>query len=125
MSNPTTMRAEVYKNLHTGTWSVRDLGVGRVVAHPLAVVIADADFVVRKAGRARVLREKRKNVHAFIRGTILDMYIVDFPDNLEELDKATYNPYNNETFVDSTTGHPITSSKLVYMDVLRGLYYLK
>lgn len=120
------MRSEVYKNLHTGTWSVRDLGVGRVVAHPLAVLISDADFVVRKSGRERVLREQRKNVHAFVRGTIMDMYIVDKPDDLSErFGKATYNPYNNDSFIDCDTGEPVKHSSLVYMDVLRGLYYLK
>lgn len=120
------MRAEVYKNLHTGTWSVRDLGVGKVIGHPMAVLVSDADFVVRKSGRERVLREQRKNVHAFVRGTVMDMYIFDKPDDLSErFDKATYNPYNNETFVDAETGAPVTSSSLVYMDVLHGLYYLK
>jgi hypothetical protein len=116
-------RAEVYKNLHTGTWSVRDLGVGKVVAHPLAVLVSDADFVVRKSGRERVLREQRKNVHAFVRGTIIDMYIFDEPD-LSEMRSATYNPYQNKTFVDTITGNSVSDSSLVYMHVLHGLYYL-
>jgi hypothetical protein len=43
----------------------------RVTAHPDAVRLSSAVFVVRQAGRKRVLREKRKNVHAWIEGELI------------------------------------------------------
>ena len=67
------MRVEVYRNLHKGCLSVRHKG--RVIRHLLhgePLTLSDAQLVVGQAGRARVLREKRKNVHAVIRGTVVE-----------------------------------------------------
>ena len=89
-------KIEVYKNLHTGTWSLRDSKSGLVVEHPLCVVIYDAQFVVRPAGRLRVLKENRKNVHAFVRGTrgnLDDVNLGDFTLGV------TYDPYIHDSFV--------------------------
>ena len=61
------MKIEVYWNLHKEMFSVRHKG--KVIAHVACINVKDAKFVVQKAGRERVLREKKKNVHAFIRGT--------------------------------------------------------
>lgn len=118
------MRVEVYRNLHTGTWSVRDIGVGRVIAHPNEVQIADAKFVVRAGGRERVLREKRKNVHAFIRGSLMNIHKILASDTLLDLNKAKYNPYENDSFVDVNSNNPVISSEFVYMSVDDGVYYL-
>lgn len=43
---------------------------GRVVAHAKGVALDDARTIVSQAGRERVLREGRKNVHAYIEGYI-------------------------------------------------------
>ena len=64
------MRVEVYFNLHKKTFSVRSCRTGRVIHHTDKVHIANPEFVVRKAGRERVLREGKKNVHAFVRGDV-------------------------------------------------------
>lgn len=116
------MRAEVYKNLHTGTWSVRDIGVGKVVDHPLTVVIKDAMFVVRPAGRQKVRSEKRKNVHAFVKGNVISTNFINF--DYSKWRKATYNPYVNDTFVDVETGDPVHHAYMVSMNVDSGVYYL-
>lgn len=63
------IRVEVYWNLHKKCWSVRRAG-GRVLYHASAVTLDDVTWVVQPAGRARVLREGKKNVHAFARGTL-------------------------------------------------------
>lgn len=62
---------EVYRNLRAPgiTYSVRQ--GGRVVAHTTAVMLQDATFVVREAGRQRVLSTGHKNVHAWVRGRIV------------------------------------------------------
>jgi hypothetical protein len=68
------MRISAYFNLHRRLFSVRaDSGPlrGRVIAHARAVIIDDASCHVSAAGRERVRREQRKEVHAFIRGTLV------------------------------------------------------
>ena len=62
------MRVEVYFNLHRKLWSVRDLSTGLVVDHVDEIAIKDPSFAVQPAGRRKVLKEGRKNVHAFVRG---------------------------------------------------------
>ncbi|RWM84294.1 hypothetical protein [Mesorhizobium sp.] len=91
------MRVEVYWNFNRKCYSVRALegpSKGRVIGHRERVNIHNAKFVVRKAGRDRVRREKRKNVHAFVRGDL---------DCLGVLDEPTvgvgYNPYQWDSFM--------------------------
>ena len=62
------MRVEVYFNLHRKLWSVRDLSTGLVVDHVDEIAIKDPSFAVQPAGRAKVILQGRKNVHAFVRG---------------------------------------------------------
>lgn len=64
-------KVDVYKNLHNGLWSVRSRSTGRVIAHVEECTVENAKFVVQPAGRQRVLSQKRKNVHAFVRGDLL------------------------------------------------------
>ena len=108
------MRVEVYRNLHKNCWSVRDLSTGRVVAHQTAVTIADARFVVRPSGRARVIAEKRKNVHAFVRGewmmgNVMSQFIFD------NSSRVSYNPYKHPYFYEVETEEAVTSSALVHL----------
>ena len=60
----------VYRNLHKKCWSVQQKQKGRwkVVAHAESITLLDCVFRVSEAGRQRVLRESRKNVHAYIQG---------------------------------------------------------
>ena len=114
------MRVEVYRNLHKNCWSVRDLSTGRVVAHQTAVTIADARFVVRPSGRARVIAEKRKNVHAFVRGEWMsgsDMTLFDFtdPNGKTLMRRVSYNPYKYPYFYNVGTEEAVTSSGLVHL----------
>ena len=64
------MRAQakhyVYRNLHRQCWSVRLRG--KVIDHVDSIILMRARFQVGEAGRQRVLREQRKNVHAFVVG---------------------------------------------------------
>ena len=59
----------VYKNLHRGCWSVKQGGL--VKAHALELNLYDCTIKVSQAGQARVRKEKRKNVHAGIKGLSL------------------------------------------------------
>lgn len=97
-------RSEVYFNLHKKCLSVRDTG-GRV-RHASAVVMTDITFAVQPAGRARVVREGKKNVHAFVRGTVKSEYGLDTETGLladlagkNGYRRVTYDPYKYESFV--------------------------
>lgn len=64
------VQVDAYRNLRAGGYSLRDRKTGRVVAIVDAVTLRDAKFVVQPAGRTRVLATGRKQVHAFVRGTV-------------------------------------------------------
>lgn len=63
----------VYWNIHRKQWSVQRKGPKgwRVALTTPALALAECSFSVSQAGRNRVLREKRKNVHAFVVGKLL------------------------------------------------------
>ena len=106
------MRVEVYYNLHKNVFSVRHKG--RVIQHTKMAVIKDAEYVVRPSGRAKVLREGKKNVHAFVRGEWLSVPSIFRP--LLLIDKTvTYNPYKYSTFVEALTDEPIHASDLAVL----------
>lgn len=122
------MRVFVYRNLHKQVWSVIALEgqhKGRVVVHaPYVQLYGAIKFNVREAGRQRVIREKRKNVHAGIQGDILlvsdgvyrydNVQIVNaraIPMEYAAYDpmsEVTYNPYKYSTFVEKVTEAPVT-----------------
>lgn len=115
------MADEVYRNLRTGTWSLRSNG--KVIDHPYGIVVLNATFVVQPAGNRRVRQEGRKNVHAFVRGERSYMSMQDRVRLIPRMRKATYNPYQNTAFVDSETGEEIFKADLVIMDIDKGVFY--
>lgn len=98
---------DVYRNLHRRCWSVRHRGIVR--SHCDVVTLADATFRVSEAGRQRVLRERRKNVHAVVRGTLVSNDGVVGEGALE----VSYNPYKGGTFFHVLTGAPIHKAEVV------------
>lgn len=88
---------EVYRNLHNGMLSVRQQGL--VVAHVHTIDLSSVEFKVNEAGRQRVIREKKKNVHAFVCGL---MIAANAPsgDNVQRYWKrVSYNPYKSGAFM--------------------------
>tara|TARA_R100001244_G_scaffold29457_1_gene28645 strand:+ start:710 stop:1147 length:438 start_codon:yes stop_codon:yes gene_type:complete len=115
---------EVYKNLHRGCWSVRQSGIVRF--HTYAIALEQCQFKVSESGRQRVLKEKRKNVHAFIKGIFIrkdDLVDRDFggPFLLVEGDKVTYDPYTMSTF--KHLGEPCHTMDAVVLNTV-GVYEL-
>lgn len=109
------MKVDVYRNLKTGGFSVRSrerVNYGRVISNQDLVVIKNARFIVQPAGKKKVLREKKRNVHAFIRGD----YAVGFLTQ-SQLDKfkieVTYNPFNMDDFYIKSNGQQIYKAPLV------------
>ena len=97
-------RVEVYRNLHNGCMSIRR--DGKVVKHLqpwMTLYLQDVKFAVQPAGREKVFRERKKNVHAFVRGTVVKAEAHNLKETFKEKCKVwvTYNPYQNDTFVAS------------------------
>ena len=110
---------EVYRNLHKDCWSVRDSKTRLVINHVDYIHLHNATLVVQPAGREKVLREKRKNVHAFIKGTQVPVecwWGSRFSLFLVRVRGVIYNPYRNESFVLQDTGEPITHADHVYLN---------
>jgi len=110
-----TINVDVYFNRHKSTFSVRHKG--KVIEHTDMVVIKNPTFVVNKGGRDRVLREKKKNVHAFVRGEYYLRPMVAI-DEIKNWKGIYYNPYKHDSFVDLATDQPIKESKWALLDVL-------
>ena len=99
-------RVDVYFNLHRKLWSVRSLTTGRVIAHTYGVNLVNVVPRVSEAGRQRVIREQRKNVHAFLRGLISED-----SNTRTGGDSVTYNPYRSARFHRRSDGAAVVSAK--------------
>ena len=89
-------RVYVYKNLHRNCYSVRQDGL--IKMHTDSICLYDAQFRVGMKGRERVLKEKRKNVHAGVSGYIdRDWDLQRLPPT--NFRSVIYNPYKWDTFI--------------------------
>jgi len=117
-----TKKVRVYRNLHKDCFSVKQAGLVR--CHADQVTLSDCKFIVSKAGQKRVRDEKRKNVHAFVEGFVVDTRQADeavdgsLTDEQIMLDQTNwghvyYNPYTCKGFESLGTGNIVESAKLV------------
>jgi hypothetical protein len=105
-------KVRIYRNLRNGAWSV--LYDQCVVGHVIGALLEDARFVIQPAGQARVRREGRKHVHAFVEGILRGwhshpMGASCYPSLYGT--PVTYNPYQHDTFVVERTWEPVTSAR--------------
>ena len=116
------MKVFVYFNLHRKLFSVKALegpNKGKVISHTTYLWLKDVTFKVSEAGRQRVLREKRKNVHAGVVGNISadawdDMLLQDDPKQI------TYNPYRFSSFVNKETSEPVKHAQYCFINAVNG-----
>ena len=111
------MKVFVYWNLHKDCWSVKALegeNKGRVIRHANNINLTNCTFKVSKAGRERVLRDKRKNVHAGVAGELIR---VNIPlSYMPQMTAVTYNPYKYESFVRKYNDFmPVHTASWAYM----------
>jgi hypothetical protein len=133
-----TLKREVYRNLHfrdETVYSVRKDGL--VEGHAMMIIMDGSTkrpitFAVGPKGNQRVRDEQRKNVHAVIRGYIVNAVWHDEDNVSHALDacsyhkdihmqyrdgyewkKVTYNPYKYKTFVTVEDGQPILTARKV------------
>ena len=103
------MKVDVYFNLHKKCLSIKKTH-GRVIQHAQEVELKNVRFIVSQSGRERVLREKRKNVHAVVRGELIWSSENIDKASTEYKDVVTYNPYKYSSFVMAQDESPVYNS---------------
>jgi hypothetical protein len=109
------LKVFVYWNSNRKCWSIKALEgehKGRVIRHEPYVYMHSVKFKVSQAGRHRVLKEKRKNVHAGIVGYVCSTPMHTYLWNQVQV---TYNPHRDENFIRIGTWKPIFEAKGVYL----------
>jgi hypothetical protein len=91
------MIVRVYYNLHKHCLSVMCKKSRRVFNHTNSIHLQDVRFVVSEKGIARIRREKRKSVIAFVEGKVVPEYgevarSVNWP-------QVFFNPYKTDHFM--------------------------
>jgi len=89
------MNVQVYWNFNRKCWSVVSTQSGLVIAHKEELFLIDAFFEVSQSGRLRVLRQKRKNVHAKVRGK----WVHEGWGKAFANQRVRYNPYRDVCFM--------------------------
>lgn len=110
-----------YKNLHTKAISVQQDGI--VQCHVDNIVLQEASFHVSEKGRDRVRREKSKNVHAYIKGFVVDARETDeiLPFDWQSV---RYNPYETDWFTDVESGRHVSDALYADIDANDGIITL-
>lgn len=101
---------EVYRNLHNGLLSIRDYKTKHVLGHCETIELQGVQFKVNQKGRERVLKEKRKNVHAYAIGRYMGN-----PETFNGTQQLTYNPYKYKSFVNASTGQAVAAADYAFL----------
>jgi hypothetical protein len=99
-------RVFVYRNLHKRMWSVKSAETNRLLCHSSNLILRQCQFRVSEAGRQRVIREGRKNVHAGIYGYWCEGISVLLI-RVRGWDEVTYDPYSQSKFTRVEDGSKI------------------
>lgn len=104
----------IYRNLHKQCLSVlhRTEKGWRLWKHVHRLEVLNPVFKVSQAGRERVLREKRKNVHAFVEGDFIGTTNV----TSSNLRLVKYNPYVAGYFFDQETKQPVKKASWAFVN---------
>ena len=105
----------VYWNLHKNLYSVRRRGL--VQRHSNYVQLRNVTFAVGEAGRKRVLREKRKHVHAGVRGVDCSC---EPAFSTRGWRKVMYDPYRFDSFVAESSRRPVLGASQVVGAIVDG-----
>ena len=113
-------KIRIYRNLNNGTMSiqVKDNKSWKVVGHVTNAIVRDVRFHIQEGGRQRVIREQRKNVHAWGEGILIGQ----FSDSVVAPIALGYDPYTNATFVQRGTKNAI--AKCSYLVVRNNLVFV-
>lgn len=98
-----------YWNIHKKCFSVKYRG--KVIKHLHKFYGIGCQFKVSEVGRARVLKEKKKSVHAYIACDMINQLLLNFEDG----DPVRYNPYEGPHFM--CNGQPVFNALAVSFSV--------
>lgn len=91
--------------------SVRTLPDG-FTKHVSALYLKDATFAVQPAGLRRFRESGQKNVHAFVRGTMVHTTMNRWPGSIDpDWIQVRYNPKENDSFVIKDSLIPVYRGK--------------
>jgi len=104
-------QVRIYYNFHKKLYSVQEKVDGRwkVVEHTNNINLINVTFKVSEAGRQRVIKEKRKNVHAAMIGERFPF----IPKSFVYRDEVSYNPYKSPYFMVKSEDKPLDKAKYV------------
>lgn len=101
---------DVYRNLHTNNgYSIRCSKSGLVLSHCSTAKLRNARFIVSESGRQKTIQEKRKRVHAYIRGELVGINEL-VPDDFLQVH---YNPYHTPLFTLAGANKPVLEAEEV------------
>ena len=103
----------IYRNLHTGNFSVKHKGI--VIARLSNIVAKCVEFKVSSKGRAKVLAEKKKYVHAYVVCSDYEACSQYYANAMKTGEEVYYNPYKHSSFVIATTHEKIVSCPLALL----------
>lgn len=105
------MKVKCYRNLNRKgvVWSVLNIKTGLVIDRSPTVYLSSCTFKVSQKGNKRVRQNKRKNVHAFVKGK----RIKGVPK--AKWKRVSYNPYTMKAFTDQN-GNSVYESKYVKLN---------
>jgi hypothetical protein len=120
----------VYRNLSAegeGLWSIKQDKLVRI--HASHVMLKDVTFHVQPAGNAKVRREGKKHVHAYVKGWLSSSEELNGiraelnlgEDDFLEYFPVTYDPYRFTSFVNRDTHDPIYACDFLDMDITDSL----
>ena len=107
----------IYRNLNKGGFSVKHRGL--VIANLHKFTVDDVQFQVSDKSRGRAIRERSRNVHAYMTSSTppkeLRWRDETFDKHIDENDMQAvyYNPFKTRTFVLEGTKHKVTSAEHV------------
>jgi hypothetical protein len=106
------MQVRVYRNLNKKCLSIQHKTEKgwRVRGYTDKIFLSNARFIVNESGRKRVIKEKKKNVHAFIEGILEEEF------NLPLSTPVYYNPYLYSSFVTHTSKTPVFKCEKVIIE---------
>lgn len=114
------MKVRIFRNLNKHCMSMIAMEgpfKGKVIAHVDSAYLHECSMVVQEASRQRVIRERCKNVHAFVQGNLqcatgvrlrypVQGIKVAEPDHDHPV-LIRYNPYERGEYYFASTGEPV------------------
>lgn len=112
----TSKPVRVFRNWKRGCFSIMQGGLLKASAR--SIRLRDVEFLVRASGRERMVRQQRKNVHAYAIGHLEDFVQAGDQRIMAPLGGRgfLYDAYRFETFVDAEDHSPVHGASMVQFD---------